>query len=96
LSSGASEAERYRIAAALSNPDYTIADYLLPAMAGGQLETAREVVIRAINAVTTLGAGKTTAALNFLAQGDQAYNAQNYASDYGFFAQAYQALAPAP
>lgn len=84
--------ERDRIAAALSNSNQELVEYTLPAAAGGQLESVREVVTRAIIAVNQAGIGSTSDAVNLLNQGDQAYNQKNYLSAYRSFAQAYRAL----
>lgn len=80
------------IAAALSNPDVVVAEYALPLTSGGQLETAREIVIQAIISLQALGLGNTDAALALVNQGDVAYNLQDYVEAYNLFAQAYQSL----
>ena len=80
------------IAAVLANPGAAAAEYALPQFAGGQLETAREVVIQAVNDLQGLGLGDTSAALQLITLGDRAYNAQNYVAAYNAFAQAYRVL----
>lgn len=95
LDSGFDQINQDAIAAALSNPNFGIAEYALPEAAGGQLETAREVVIQAILALDSLALGDTSTALMLLAQGDQAYNSQDYITAYNFFALAYQSLSSA-
>ena len=80
------------IAAVLANPDAAAAEYALPQSAGGQLEIAREVVIQAVNDLQSLGLGNTSAALQLISQGDQAYNTQNYVAAYNAFAEAYRVL----
>ena len=87
--------ERDRIAAALAQAGVFVADYTMPASSGGQLETAREVVIQAINDLSSLGLANTVVAQNLLTQGDVQYNSQNYLQAYGLYAQAYQALGSA-
>lgn len=83
------------IAAVLANPDAAAAEYALPQSAGGQLETAREVVIQAVIDLQLLGLGNTSAALKLISQGDQAYNTQNYVAAYNAFAEAYRVLTTA-
>lgn len=92
LVDGFSQVNRDAIAAALSEPDYSVPEYALPASAGGQLEEAREVLVTAIIALQDLGIGNTVDALPLLAQGDQAYNQQDYVGAYQLFAQSYQVL----
>lgn len=84
--------ERDRIAAVLAQSGVFVADYTVPASSGGQLETAREVLIQAITDLSSLGLGNVTLAQNLLAQGDVQYNSQNYLQAYGLYAQAYQSL----
>ncbi len=95
LDNGFDQINQDAIAAALSNPDVAVAEYALPEAAGGQLETAREIVIQAILALDSLGLGDTSAALVLLAQADQAYNSQDYVTAYSLFALAYQSLSSA-
>ncbi|GAB4194763.1 MAG: hypothetical protein Tsb002_26620 [Wenzhouxiangellaceae bacterium] len=90
---GLTRARRERIAEILSDPDRRIVLYLVPSQLGGELEEVREVLIRAIAAIQAIG-GKTTTAVSLLAQGDQAFNGQQYPEAYDFYAQAYRSLAP--
>lgn len=92
IEDGFATVNRDDIASALSNSSFVIPLLATPAVEGGQLEEAREVVIEAITIVDTLGAGDTGAALSLLVQGDQAYNNQTYLTAYTFFAEAYRSL----
>lgn len=94
LTDGYVQINRDAIAQALNEPNYSVPEYALPASAGGQLEEAREVLVQAIIELQGLGIGNTADALALLAQGDQAYNQQDYLGAYQLFAQAYQALTP--
>lgn len=89
---GFAQLNRDDIATVLNQPDFDAAEYALPASAGGQLESAREVLVSAIIDLQELGIGNTAAALALLVEGDQAYNTRDYIRAYRFFAQAYQAL----
>lgn len=91
LSAVLAQTNKAALVAALANPDSRIIRFMLPQSAGGELETARELVIQAILAFADVGA-KTTTAHVLLTQGDNAYNQQDYFVAYSFFAQSYQAL----
>lgn len=79
------------LATALADASSNVIRFKAPAAAGGALEQAREIVIQAILAFTSLGADTSTAQA-LLVQGDQAYNQADYFNAYDFFAQAYQSL----
>ncbi len=91
IQSGLTQQTQAALSDALADPDSNIIRFKAPASVGGELEQAREVVIRAIVAFNNIGA-KTTTAQSLLAQGDAAYNQQNYLAAYDLFSQAYQAL----
>ncbi len=92
LNSGYGQVNQDTIAAALTRPGFVVPEYALPAAAGGQLETAREIVIQAVLALQNLNLGDTGTALSLVALGDVAYNNSEYLTAYELFAQAYQSL----
>ncbi len=92
LNSGFNQINQDTIAAVLTRPGFNVPEYALPAAAGGQLETAREIVIQAIIELQNLSLGDTDTALSLVTLGDTAYNNAEYLTAYELFAQAYQAL----
>ncbi len=91
LTGSLGQASKALLVAALADSDSHIVRFMLPQSAGGELEAAREIVIAAITAYQGLGANTNTA-LSLLADGDVAYNQQDYLTAYRLFAMSYQSL----
>ncbi len=85
------QSSKAALVVALADPESQVVRFQLPQSAGGELELAREVVIATITAYGNLGANTDTA-LSILADGDVAYNQQDYLTAYRLFALAYQSL----
>jgi len=76
---------------AMADPDFNIVRYKLPASMNGELERSREVLIRAILAFDSIGSD-TQQARQYLAMGDNQFNAGRYLTAYDHFSTAYQML----
>jgi hypothetical protein len=86
-----SSASRMAIERAL-NGARTILALKLPASAGGQLETVRQVVADCITGMLQSGARVPRAATAAFAKGEAAYAVGDYAAAYTWFAKAYKEL----